>query len=232
MMSRSRGLSFLSATSSSTRRCCSSSRSATIVSWFGPSSGSMSSHSASLSAPTPPISALSELSAPESRRFISMTSPSGTSSSVAILVTASGGRSPWSSAAIWIEFLRRLHHPDIAFGDEIGQRQAVAGEATGDLDDQPQMAAHELAQRVAVLAVAPSSGKLLLALRAQHGEALGLLDEPHQAAIDSVVHVFAFVLSNAPPRPVSVAALRHRLPTEPTHKALRTGIRRRRPPDP
>src|SRR5258708_16505709 len=64
------------------------------------------------------------------------------------------------------------------------------------------MAAHELAQRVAVLVVAPSPGKLLLALRAQHGEALGLLDEPHQAAIDSVVHVFAFVFSKAPPLPV------------------------------
>jgi hypothetical protein len=47
-------------------------------------------------------------------------------------------------AAVGVEPLHRLHHADVALGDQLGHRQAVAAIAHGDLGDEAQMRRHQL----------------------------------------------------------------------------------------
>ena len=101
----SRSLSTCMAAPRRPRRWSSSSSSASTVSCDALSSTSQSCHSVSLSERS---MALSEWSGPSSRRFMSITSCSVTSSVVAICLTASGLRSPSSIACIWLFSRRRL----------------------------------------------------------------------------------------------------------------------------
>src|ERR1022692_2020160 len=53
-------------------------------------------------------------------------------------------------ALLRLEALDRLHQADIALGDRLRDRQAVAAIVPGDLGHEPQMAGDELVRRVAI----------------------------------------------------------------------------------
>ena len=65
-------------------------------------------------------------------------------------------------AAVGVEALDRLHQADIALGDDLVHRQAVAAVAHGDLGHQAQMAGHQLVGRLDVVMVAPALGEHVL----------------------------------------------------------------------
>ena len=69
-----------------------------------------------------------------------------------------------------LETLHRLHQADIAFRDDLGDRQAVAAIAHGDLGHEPEMAGDELLCRVAIVMLAPTLGEHVFLLRFQHRE--------------------------------------------------------------
>src|SRR5712692_7984280 len=71
---------------------------------------------------------------------------------------------------VGLEALDRLHQGDIALRDHLGNRQAVAAVAHGDLGDQAQMAGDQLVRRVAVAMLAPALGQHEFFLRLQHWE--------------------------------------------------------------
>jgi hypothetical protein len=76
-----------------------------------------------------------------------------------------------AEAALGLELLHGLHQADIAFGDDLADRQAVAAIAHGDLGHEPQMAGDELVRRVGIAMLAPALGEHVLFLRLQHGKA-------------------------------------------------------------
>ena len=61
-------------------------------------------------------------------------------------------------ALLGLEALDRLHQADIALRDHLGDRQAVAAIAPGDLGNEAQMAGDELVRRVAIAVLAPALG--------------------------------------------------------------------------
>src|SRR5262249_15560591 len=62
----------------------------------------------------------------------------------------------------------RLHQADIAFRNHLGDRQAVAAIAHGDLGDEAQMTVDELVCRLMVAVLPPALGKHEFVLRSQH----------------------------------------------------------------
>src|SRR3546814_15207416 len=56
-----------------------------------------------------------------------------------------------TEAAIRLELLDALHQPDIAFADQLADRQAIAAIAHGDLRDQSQVRGHELRRSFRIL---------------------------------------------------------------------------------
>ena len=87
-----------------------------------------------------------------------------------------------AEAAIGIEALHRLHHADIALGDELGQRQAVAAIAHRDLGDEAQMAGDQPVRRLGVVMLAPALGEHVFLLRLQHRELADLLEIARKTA--------------------------------------------------
>src|SRR6185437_6995444 len=83
-------------------------------------------------------------------------------------------------AAIGIEALHRLNHPDITFGDEFRERQAVTAIAHGDLRDEAEMAGDQSMSRVGVAMLPPALGEHVLLFRLQHWEFADLLEIPRQ----------------------------------------------------
>src|SRR5262249_41254513 len=73
------------------------------------------------------------------------------------------------------------HQTDIALGDQVRDRQAVAAIAHGDLGDQAQMAGDELVRRLAVAVPVPALGQQTLLLRFQHREPADFLKITGQA---------------------------------------------------
>src|SRR5260221_345978 len=61
-------------------------------------------------------------------------------------------------ALLRLEALDRLHQADIALGDRLRDRQAVAAIVPGDLGHEPQMAGDQLVRRVAIAVLAPALG--------------------------------------------------------------------------
>jgi hypothetical protein len=70
-----------------------------------------------------------------------------------------------AEALVRLEALDRLHEPDIALRDHLGDRQAVAAIADGDLGNQPQMAGHEALRRIEVAVLAPAFGQHVFLVR-------------------------------------------------------------------
>jgi hypothetical protein len=89
------------------------------------------------------------------------------------------GREP--KALVGLEALDRLHQADVAFGDDFGDRQAVAAIAHGDLGHEPQMAGDELMCRIVVAVLAPALGQHEFLLRLQHREPPDLFQIPGEA---------------------------------------------------
>jgi hypothetical protein len=87
-----------------------------------------------------------------------------------------------AEAFVRLEPLHRLHQADIAFRDDLGNRQAIAAVPHRDLRDEPQMAGDELVRRVAVAVLAPRLGQHVLLLRLQHREPPDLFEIPRQTA--------------------------------------------------
>ena len=75
-----------------------------------------------------------------------------------------------AEALLGLEPLHRLHQADVAFRDDLGDRQAVAAIAHRDLGDETQMAGDELVRGIAVAMLAPALGQHVFLLRLQHRE--------------------------------------------------------------
>ena len=75
-----------------------------------------------------------------------------------------------AEALVGVEPLHGLHQADIAFRDQLGQRQAIAAIAHGDLGDQTQMAGDQFVGGIDVTVFAPALGKLELLFGFQHGK--------------------------------------------------------------
>src|SRR6266852_5135236 len=73
-------------------------------------------------------------------------------------------------ALLRLEALDRLHQADIALGDRLRDRQAVAAIVPGDLGHEPQMAGDELVRRVAISVLMPALGEHVFFLALQHRE--------------------------------------------------------------
>jgi hypothetical protein len=73
-----------------------------------------------------------------------------------------------AEALIGLEALDRLHEPDIALRDHLGDRQAVAPISIGDLGNEAQMADHQPLCRIGVAVLAPAFGQHVFLLRFQH----------------------------------------------------------------
>src|SRR3546814_436963 len=80
-----------------------------------------------------------------------------------------------TEATLRIEALHRLHHADVAFRHQLGQRQAIAAVAHRDLRHQAKMGGHQLVRCLGVAALAPCLGEHVLLVPLQHGELANLL---------------------------------------------------------
>ena len=78
-----------------------------------------------------------------------------------------------AEALVGIEALDRLHQADIAFGDDFGNRQAIAAIAHGDLGDQAQMAGDQPARGFRVAMLLPALGEHVFVFRRQKRETCG-----------------------------------------------------------
>jgi hypothetical protein len=75
-----------------------------------------------------------------------------------------------AEAAVRVEALHRLHHADIAFGDQLPDRQAVAAIAHGDLGDEAEMAGDEPVGGFRVTMLPPALGQHEFFLGLQQGK--------------------------------------------------------------
>src|SRR5262249_43711509 len=92
-----------------------------------------------------------------------------------------GGIGAEPEALLGREAFERSHQTDIALGDHVRDRQAVAAIPHGNLGDQAQMAGDELVRRLAVAVPAPALGQQALLLRFQHREPADFLKITRQA---------------------------------------------------
>ena len=79
-----------------------------------------------------------------------------------------------AEAAIGLELLDALHQADVAFGNEVADRQAVAAIAHGDLGHEPQVAGDQLRRGFGILVLGIALGEHVFLLGRQHGEFLDL----------------------------------------------------------
>ena len=85
------------------------------------------------------------------------------------------GISGEAKAALRIKALDRLHHADIALGDQFRDRQAIAAIPHGDLGDQPQMTGDQAMRGLGILMLAPTAGEHVFLVRFQHRELANIL---------------------------------------------------------
>jgi hypothetical protein len=72
----------------------------------------------------------------------------------------------------WIEARIHLHQADIALGDELADRKAVAAIAHGDLGDEAKVAVDQLRSRFRVIMLPPALGEHILFLGRKDRELL------------------------------------------------------------
>ena len=87
-----------------------------------------------------------------------------------------------AEALVGLEPLDGLHQADVALGDHLADRQAVAAIAHGDARDEPQMRRHQLVGGLRVLMLLPALGQHVLLVRLQHREPADLLEVAGEAA--------------------------------------------------
>jgi hypothetical protein len=78
-------------------------------------------------------------------------------------------------APLGLEAFNRLHQADMAFRDQVSDRQTVAAITPGDLSDQPQMTNDKPVSGVAITGLTPALGQHVFFLRIQHRETLDFL---------------------------------------------------------
>ena len=71
-----------------------------------------------------------------------------------------------AEAAIGLELLHALHQADIAFADQLADRQAIAAIAHGDLGHEAQVRVDQLRRGLGVAMLAPALGEHIFFLRA------------------------------------------------------------------
>src|SRR5690606_13134735 len=69
-----------------------------------------------------------------------------------------------------------LHEADVAFLDQVAERQAIARVAPRDVNDEPQVREHELAGSRQVVVPAEALGKLTLLLAREHRDTADTLE--------------------------------------------------------
>ncbi len=80
--------------------------------------------------------------------------------------------------ALRLELGKRPHQTDVALGDQVGQRHAVAAKPSGDPDHETQVAAEQLPGGLRILDVAPVPGKTPLLVHVEDRKLAGLLEVP------------------------------------------------------
>jgi hypothetical protein len=88
-----------------------------------------------------------------------------------------------AEAFLRVEALDGLHQPDIAFGNHLGNRQAIAAIAHRDLGDEPEMAGDELMRRIAVAMLVVALGEHVFLARLQHWKLTDFIEIPAEAGI-------------------------------------------------
>jgi hypothetical protein len=81
-----------------------------------------------------------------------------------------------------------LHQPDITFGYEIADRQAISGKTACYPHNKSQMTADEFVKCGAIAAIAPSDRDLLLTFEGEDRIAVGDLDEAGESWIEFGFH--------------------------------------------
>ena len=79
-----------------------------------------------------------------------------------------------AEAPVGLELLDALHQPDVALGDELGDRQAIAAIPHGDLGHESQVRIDQPRGRVGIVMLAPALGEHILFLGREDGELLDL----------------------------------------------------------
>src|SRR6266436_10262915 len=69
-----------------------------------------------------------------------------------------------------LKAVQRLHQTDVAFGDNLRNRQAIAAVCHGDFGGKTQMAGDKPVRGIAVTVFAPTFGKLVLLVPFEHLE--------------------------------------------------------------
>ena len=88
-----------------------------------------------------------------------------------------------AEALVRLEPLDRLHQADVALRDDLGDRQAVAAIAHGDLGDEPQMAGDELVRGGTIAVLLPALGQHEFLLRFQHREPADFFEISSETAL-------------------------------------------------
>jgi hypothetical protein len=83
-----------------------------------------------------------------------------------------------TEAAIGVEATDRLHQADVALGDQVGDRQAVAAVTHGDLGHQAQVRGDQPLGGVGVVVLLPPPRQHVFVLRLQHGHFADLAQIP------------------------------------------------------
>jgi hypothetical protein len=78
------------------------------------------------------------------------------------------GETHQAHADVGVEALDGLHQADVAFLDQVAERQAVAVVAAGDVHDETQVREHQFARGIEVVVVAEAAGQRLFLLDRQH----------------------------------------------------------------
>ena len=79
-----------------------------------------------------------------------------------------------AEAAVGLELLDALHQADVALGDQLADREAVAAVAHCDLGDEPQVRVDQPGRRIGVLMLGPALGQHIFLFRRQDRELLDL----------------------------------------------------------
>src|SRR5260370_42431044 len=84
--------------------------------------------------------------------------------------------------AIRVKTRDRLHHADIALGDQLRKRETVAAIAHRDLGDEAEVASDELVRGLRILVLFPTLGEHVFLPRLQHRKFADLLKIPRQVS--------------------------------------------------
>jgi NADPH-dependent 2,4-dienoyl-CoA reductase/sulfur reductase-like enzyme len=107
-----------------------------------------------------------------------------------------------AKAAIGLELLDALHQADVAFGDEVADRQSVPAIAHGDLGHEPQVRRHELRRSFGVVVFLVALGEHVFLLGRQHGEFLDFGEVAVEALLSAQCrHAQCFAVAHVFPKP-------------------------------